>query len=348
MSRTGIAADRFAPGKDDDTEDLNLLRPWREPVPPSRLLTAILGSIGVHAAMVALLFALPGGSNAREAPARTDLSKSVRLFLPKDLELTQREPNRGKVTRELDVRSMVQALRPQAPRFRPPAPRPGPIQQPPAPPPSIEPPKIEVAASAPPPVSGVNPFIPTPPPPEKPKLAFENVGGGTSKGTTPNSNPKLELPKPSVEEAARSAASPGAGGVIVGDIGDDLANIPGLNQLPLPGKLGSNLQLLSDPRGTDFKPYLIQVLAAVRRNWLAIIPESARMGRRGRVLIQFIIDRRGGVPKLVIATPSGTEAFDRAAVAGISASYPFPPLPSDYKGDQIRLQLSFAYNLPTQ
>jgi len=66
------------------------------------------------------------------------------------------------------------------------------------------------------------------------------------------------------------------------------------------------------------------------------------------VLVQFIIDRRGAIPKLVIAEGSGTEAFDRAAVAGISASYPFPPLPPDYKGDQIRLQLAFSYNIPNR
>ena len=72
------------------------------------------------------------------------------------------------------------------------------------------------------------------------------------------------------------------------------------------------------------------------------------MGRRGRVLVQFIIDRRGGVPKLVIAETSGTPALDRAAVAGISASNPFPPLPNTYKGNEIRLQLAFSYNQPTR
>ena len=106
------------------------------------------------------------------------------------------------------------------------------------------------------------------------------------------------------------------------------------------------MQLLSDPLGVDFKPYLLQVLARVRRNWMAIVPDSARMGRRGLVLIQFSIDRSGGVPKLVIASTSGITAFDRAAVAGISASNPFPPLPAAYKGDQIRLQMAFSYNLP--
>jgi TonB family protein len=81
---------------------------------------------------------------------------------------------------------------------------------------------------------------------------------------------------------------------------------------------------------------------------MSVIPESVKMGRRGQVLIQFIIDRKGGVPKLVIATSSGTEAFDRAAVAGVSMSNPFPPLPAEFKGDQIRVQLAFSYNAPSR
>ena len=107
---------------------------------------------------------------------------------------------------------------------------------------------------------------------------------------------------------------------------------PARPDAPSPGPARSNLQLLSDPAGVDFKPYLVQVLAAVRTNWLSVIPESARLGRRGRVLMQFIINRRGGVPKLVIAETSGTAAFDRAAVAGISASYPFPAAAQDLQG----------------
>src|SRR5262249_24443454 len=135
-------------------------------------------------------------------------------------------------------------------------------------------------------------------------------------------------------------------GTIVGDVGDSSTSIP--SNVPSPGKIGSNMQLLSDPKGVDFKPYLIQILTAVRRNWLSIIPETAKMGRQGRVVIQFAIDRSGGVPKLVIAEGAGTDSLDRAAVSAVSESYPFPPLPSDYKGDQIRVQLAFSYNLPSK
>jgi len=148
-----------------------------------------------------------------------------------------------------------------------------------------------------------------------------------------------------VSEAVAAVSRRPGGGLIVGD---EAIQAPGLgeslSQKAAPGRMGSSLELLSDPQGADFRPYLIKVLSAVRRNWFAVIPESARMGRRGRVLIQFAISRDGRVPKLVIATPSGAEPLDRAAVAGISASNPFPPLPTEFRGDQIRLQLSFVYN----
>jgi TonB family protein len=120
---------------------------------------------------------------------------------------------------------------------------------------------------------------------------------------------------------------------------------PGLNVPPAPGRTASALELLGDPMGVDFKPYLIRILAAVKRNWLAVYPESARLGRVGRVQIQFAIARDGSVPKLVIASTSGTRALDLAAVAGIDSSTPFPPLPNDFKGSQVRLQFTFSYNM---
>jgi TonB family protein len=98
--------------------------------------------------------------------------------------------------------------------------------------------------------------------------------------------------------------------------------------------------------GVDFRPYLMQVLAAVRRNWMAVMPESVKMGLRGRVSIQFAIGRGGAVLKLVYAEQSGTRSLDEAAVAGISASNPFPPLPLEFKGERIVVQLNFAYNMP--
>jgi TonB family protein len=326
----------------EETAGLSFLLERNDPVAPGRLVRNGLGSLAVHAIIVAVLLSLPEVTRPVEAPTIVaDIRKAVELVAPRFTDLTQTDPNRGKVTRSLDVRSAASAPAPRAPRIFAPAP----LLEPAAAPvraaaPILEPPRIEIPGAPPLPGGGIRADLP--PPAEKPKLAFESVASASVR--SPSKTPATSPPK-TVQELARAAVRPGsAGGTTVGD---DLDNIPEINlgQTPMPGRMGSNLQLLSDPTGIDFKPYLIQVLTAVRHNWMAVIPESARLGRRGMVLVQFIVDREGKVPKLVIASPSGTAAFDRAAVAGISMSHPFPPLPSNYKGDEIRLQLAFSYNL---
>jgi TonB family protein len=342
----------------DSVPDLKLL-PGRSPISSRHLLAMALASIAVHIVVAIFFVSLPEVvPPPHHEVIRSELRRAVHITLPKSFEPTQKAPNLTKVVRpELDVRSEVEAPRSQAPKFRPPQPAPGPVARPvPAPPPIIEPPKIQVAATQPPPApptitptsspTGAIPQAPPPPASSKPKIAFENVAPAPPIKINGPPDPRLLMHRAAAADITppTDPRPPGGGGVTVGDSGDDLANLPGLTQTQSKGRMGSNLQLLSDATGFDFKPYLIQVLASVRRNWMAVIPESAKMGRRGQVLIQFIIDRHGSVPKLVIATSSGTEAFDRAAVAGVSASNPFPPLPAEFKGDQIRLQLAFSYN----
>jgi len=107
------------------------------------------------------------------------------------------------------------------------------------------------------------------------------------------------------------------------------------------------VELKSDPQGADMRPYLTRILAIVRANWRTVTPESARLGtRRGCTVMEFAIDRSGNIPKMVVADSSGSDPLDRAAAAGLMMSNPLPPLPSDYRGMQIRLAFSFSYNLP--
>jgi len=87
-------------------------------------------------------------------------------------------------------------------------------------------------------------------------------------------------------------------------------------------------------------------LQEVRTNWFAVYPEAARLGTRGRVVLEFSVGKSGGVLKVVFAGQSGAKALDQAAVAAISASNPLPPLPAEFKGDNIVLQMSFMYNMP--
>ncbi len=358
MAAETTAADSASPR---GSPPLELYAEWREPVTTGRIARATIGSLVAHAAAIAIFLSLPDVEPARRATIiEPDIRKAVHLTMPRFFEPTQTAPNQGKVTRELDVRSIEPAPHPQAPRFRAPQPLPGAVAEakpsaPPPPaqqiqPPKIEPPKIETASVAPVPVPSIsaNPKDqPAPPPapvqpsaPKKQKLAFESIDSGQ------NYAAKSDSPIPDPRSRNFRSSSGGGGGTMVGDAGASSMNVPSVNSAPELGRPGSNLQLLSDAKGVDFRPYLIQVLTAVRRNWLTILPESARLGQRGRVLIQFAIDRQGAVPKVVIADSAGADSLDRAAVAAISMSYPFPPLPKDYKGDEIRLQFAFSYNMP--
>jgi TonB family protein len=329
----------------------NLLMDWHESRDSRRWFRAGIGSVVVHILIILLAFWVAGldGPQLRTVPEIVSNIQRVTLIVPSDL--TQKAPNKSKVSKDVNVedlkprRASEQRL-PPAPAarvFHPPAPQKTEVQKAGTP----DPPKIEAAATPPPPPPAAGVPQAKPPeiqPEEKPKLAFETPGQqGTSQV---HSLAKLPLPKTSLEDAIHDVARAGRqGNLSVGDI-EQPPTLPETTRAPqLPGTPGSSLELLSDPLGVDFKPYLIQILARVRKNWFAVIPESARLGNQGVVLLQFIIDRTGQVPKLVIATPSGAESLDRAAVASISASVPFPPLPKDFRGKEVRLQFSFKYNV---
>ena len=137
----------------------------------------------------------------------------------------------------------------------------------------------------------------------------------------------------------RTAPSVGFGGA-VGSGGDYGAGRGGA------ARVQGNLEVLSDTQGVDFGPYLSRVLEAVRRNWYAIIPESARppLLKRGKVAIQFVILPNGKVAGLQYTGSSGDIALDRAAWGGITASDPFAPLPSAFHGPYLALRFHFYYN----
>lgn len=345
---------------------------------------ALAASLGVHGVWIVLLLLQP-----RVLPLPAELVdpsevSQVTILAPPDSflrELTQTEANKGPVTNRFQgaeetpvpVLPRKEALQPP-PDIRPAVPPPPAVEKPEGPPslepktvPQIATEKPEEAPAAKSPTPGElsqgtelararRPNeLPAPrrpaTSPEKPKLELE-----TPPATSPGRQGPLEFgsltlnPRPGqmVENAIQELSRNGSTGRQA--VGDDFGTGGIAGQLPpSPGNTGSNIELLSDPQGVDFRPYLMQVLAAVRRNWYAVIPESARLGFvKGRTLIQFAIVQDGRVSKLVIATSSGSQPLDRAAVAGISASHPFPPLPAEYKGADVRLQFSFLYNIKTK
>lgn len=338
----------------------DLLLDWQESADTRRYWWAGAGSLVVHAvviALVVLLDSLAGPPQREGTEIIPDFHQAVHLTLPTDL--TQKAPNKREVAKEVDVESLKprpESLERLAPApavvFRPPNPTPPGADESPAPPRIATPPKIETPLTAQnvPPIPPALAGTPKAPPPqiqpvEQPKLALETPG---QRGPSEHQGEaKLTPPKSDLQSVVRDLARGrgGAGNIVVGDLDQPPDLPPSIHLPPSPNRTGSSLELRSDPMGVDFRPYLMQILALVRRNWSAVMPESVRMGNRGITQLVFTIDRNGQVPKLVIDTPSGSQSLDRAAVAGISASVPFPPLPREFKGQQIILKFSFKYNI---
>src|ERR1035437_8568042 len=300
--------------------ELHILTQWGDAADSPRKRRAAVFSILVHVVAVVTLFSLPKGLFV--PPPQVAAVRITPLIEPLT-DLTQNAPTKGKINKEFNATELNPRPRIQIPMGLP----------------SVTLPQAPRPAEP----------KPAPPLPEPPKLAFEPPSRPPP--PLPPGQGRVSVPDTSVSGAIRQAARGGsAGGLVVGDFGPSGPGGfgPGVNLPPSPGSQGSNMQLLTDPQGVDFRPSLVRILASVKQHWLSVRPESVKLGRRGKVAIQFSISRDGGVPKLVIAEFSGAEALDRAAVAGISASVPFPPLPSAFKGDRIVLQMNFAYNMPRQ
>jgi protein TonB len=323
--------EKVGPSPPDD--EIHLLTEWGDPSDRPRGRSAAVLSALIHVGLIVAVVLAP--TALWETPQIAERLVTP-LIMPLTA-LTQTDPNQGKLNKEFDVAASQARRRIQ---ISPGADQPKPFNPPPPPPPPApkplavpEPPKVEDKPAK----VDLPQIVQTPPPRiepvERPKLVLESPV--TPKEIEPGQG--RPLPKATAEEAIRGAMGGGPSGR-PGGAGLDLPSSSGLQ--------ANNMQLLSDPMGVDFKPYLAQVLASVKRYWMAIWPESARQGRSGRVEIQFSIDHFGTVPKLVIKSGSGVDALDHAAVAAIAGSVPFPILPRDYKGDLIKLQLNFAYNMP--
>ena len=112
--------------------------------------------------------------------------------------------------------------------------------------------------------------------------------------------------------------------------------------------MGEAYQILSDTQGVDFSNYIQRLLATLKRNWMAIMPESAMMGERGLTSTTFKIRTDGSVvpPDPILERTSGREPLDNAAMSAIHASNPFEPLPSQFHGPYLELRIWFDYNIP--
>jgi periplasmic protein TonB len=337
--------------------DLDLLRGLPEARPSSYWFGVLSGSLFVHLVVFLIALKLPSFAVQTQPEARV-IRPHVVLYLPRDV-MTQKAPNRDKLSKSIDLADLMATPSQQGSKASPAPsvrqfelPRNASPQKVTAPPQILpEAPKVALNQVAPAPVAGALDGLNVPPPPSsEPKRndsPFQNIGSDAPV----NPHPTLAPPKAGIDNAIKDLAQNSAGRKLV--ITDDSASQP---SPPAPGFVGNPattqhaaVELESDPQGADFKAYLTRILAIVRANWQHVIPESARMGvLRGRTTLQFIVDREGQIVKVVIADSSGSPPLDQAAVAGLSMSNKLPPLPGDFRGFQVRLAFSFAYNVASR
>ena len=158
------------------------------------------------------------------------------------------------------------------------APVPKPNDAPPDPQPSAPAPKIEAP---------------------KPALKLETPD-------SPVPQPQLVLPKNStrrslqdtIRESARNPNAGGRSGAVIGPMPRPRGTPGGGGggSQGAGGSYGNGYDILTPTEGVDFSDYMARVLAAVRANWYAVMPESAMLGDRGRVILQFKIMKNGTVP----------------------------------------------------
>jgi TonB family protein len=297
-------------------------------------------SLFAHAVIILLILMLPKFEKylpqrivMRVQPSTSDRDKQLTyLEAPPDTQKAQRpqtdkmsDKNRIAMSRQpkLDreqLKKILDASRAGRPEpVAPPAPRQtAPQESAQAPPPQPQP--AQQPQQTPPPSPQVAKLQS---PPVTPKPTFSGQGISANK---------------TIDQAARAAAM--SRGRYAGDNGD-----LGLGQRQSTARMGP-IDVVTDTQGVDFGPYLQRVLHDVKQNWYNIIPESAMapLLKKGKVSIEFAITKNGQVAGLRYVSGSGDVALDRAAYGGITASNPFPPLPSEFNGQYLGLRFTFLYN----
>jgi TonB family protein len=94
-----------------------------------------------------------------------------------------------------------------------------------------------------------------------------------------------------------------------------------------------------DGAGFGSSYYLSLVFGKIRDMWENPVQTSAVL----RVTIYFKILRNGQIIEAQVEKTSGIDLFDQSAMRSIISSAPFPPLPTEYRGEYLGIHLEFEY-----
>ena len=317
------------------TGEANLLVETEEKRDPKWDLITRIASVGVHIGLIIFLISIPKIFPAH-VPTNEEISQASQLlgkvFIPPgEIPKTPLPPQpHVKINKKALEKAAPPRPEEHAPILppTPPAPRPprpdlpeAPIARTPVNPTPTQPVPVT------PPPSQVQPIHPyTQQPPAKLNLGL------------PNSSPGKAIQ----DDLAHSGGHNSGGTFSTG------GSIPrGAGAGGGAGQVGNAVTILSPTEGVDFSNYIQRLLATLKRNWYAVMPESAMMGDQGVVFTTFQINHDGSVqaPDPTLERTSGKDPLDRAAMSAIRASNPFEPLPPQFHGPYLRLRIVFLYNV---
>jgi outer membrane biosynthesis protein TonB len=300
-------------------------------------------SVAAHIAFIVFLVFLPK-IFPPHVPTRDEIELASKelgvVYLPPDVgELSRRpSPPPGPAVKiSPKVLNKVAPPRPEEHRIEaPPPPKVNP-ERPPSDLPAA--PTPQPNRTPPPPTAATPPVNAAPAPSRLLPAAPQPVPGHLNLGL-PNSSPSKSM-NDELQDAVRHAG---------GGTYSQNGGIPGGR----PGgggrggaQVGNNVDILTPTEGVDFNSYITRLVARVRQNWYAVMPESAYMGDKGIVAITFRISRDGSFPaeNFNLERTSGKDPLDTAAMSALRTTNPFDPLPPQFKGPYIELRFIFFYNI---
>ena len=297
-------------------------------------------SVAAHIAFVIFLIFLPK-IFPQHVPTRDEIELASKelgvVYLPPDEGAVSRRPSPppGPVVKiTLKTLAKVAPARPEEHRIE-------------APPVASERPRLDLPA-APTPKANTNPTpstAPTQPPPPEPSKIMPmlppTTPGHLNLGIT-NASPGKAL-QDNLQDAIKRA--PG-GGTYTSE-GTVSAGGRGRGSGGGGAQYGNGVSILTPTEGVDFNSYINRLLAKLKQNWIAVMPESFYLGDKGIVAISFRINKDGSfsAESLSIDRTSGKEPLDTAAASAIRATSPFEPLPPQFKGPNLDLRIGFYYNI---
>jgi len=107
-------------------------------------------------------------------------------------------------------------------------------------------------------------------------------------------------------------------------------------------QLSGDASFTFDSGGFDMSEWAELVKLKVRSNW--IIPTAARMGMKGIVSIDLVIEKDGRLSLCVVSRESGIVSMDTAAFNAVNSSSPLPQLPSGFPRKNLEATFTFFYN----